>query len=74
MIYLVIIIVIIALFVIFEIFVLKSNLKLGGKIVITKNEVGRKLFSLELDADPDEIEKMNFILFKVVKEATKDLD
>lgn len=38
----------------------------GGKIVITQNEDGKKLFSLELDKDPDEIEQMSYISFKVI--------
>ena len=37
-----------------------------GEIVITTNRDGRKVFSLELDKTPEEIEKMKRVSFKVV--------
>ena len=37
-----------------------------GKIVITEGLDGKKLFSLELDKTPEEIEAMDVISFKVV--------
>jgi stress response protein SCP2 len=37
-----------------------------GKIVVTQGSSGKKVFSLELDKTPEEIETMNVISFKVV--------
>lgn len=37
-----------------------------GEIVITTNRDGKKIFSLELDKTPEEIEKMKRVSFKVV--------
>jgi hypothetical protein len=38
-----------------------------GKIIITQEPDGRKLFSLEIDKTPLEIENMKTITFKVVQ-------
>jgi hypothetical protein len=38
----------------------------GGQIIITQDASGKKLFSLELDKAPIEIEQMKRITFKVV--------
>lgn len=38
----------------------------GGQIIITQDADGKKLFSLELDKAPIEIEQMKRITFKVV--------
>jgi hypothetical protein len=73
MIYLILIPIII-LTVIIEIYLIKRRAKPAGQIVITIDERGKKLFSLELDKNPDEIEKMKYIIFEVVDEATEDLD
>lgn len=48
-----------------------TNQKYDGTIVI-KDEEGKRIFSLEIDIDPDEIEKMNVVVFKVVKEKIAD--
>ena len=45
-----------------------------GLIVITRDEEGKKLFSLELDKEPDDIEQMRYVVFKVTDEPTEDLD
>lgn len=37
-----------------------------GEIVITTDRSGKKIFSLELDKTPEEIEKMKRVSFKVV--------
>lgn len=37
-----------------------------GKIIVETNESGIKVFSLEIDEDPDDLEKRNRIIFKVV--------
>lgn len=42
--------------------------KTHGKILIQETEEGKRLFSLEVDIDPDEIENMQVVVFKVVKE------
>lgn len=47
------------------VYILSIRYRHGGQIVISKDEDGKKLFSLELDKDPDEIEKMRYISFKV---------
>lgn len=36
-----------------------------GDIVVTTNDEGRKLFSLEIHGDPNELEKQSSITFKV---------
>lgn len=36
-----------------------------GKIVVTTSDTGRKLFSLEIDGDPEEIEQKSSIAFRV---------
>jgi len=45
-----------------------------GHIVITEDEDGKKMFTLELDKNPDEIASMDYILFKVTGEATEELE
>ena len=45
-----------------------------GLIVITENEDGKKMFTLELDKDPDEIASMDYILFKVTDQATEEFE
>ena len=42
-----------------------------GTVVITTDENGKRIFSLELDRDPDEIEEMDNILFKVMSSHDK---
>ncbi len=44
-----------------------------GEIVITTDYSGKKIFSLELDKTPEEIEKMKRVAFKVVS-PKQDLD
>lgn len=39
-----------------------------GKVVITKSDEGKTLFTLELDIDPDEIKNMYALNFKVMDE------
>ena len=46
----------------------KPMIKHDGQIVITTNEEGKKIFTLELDKDPEEIENLNSISFKVTGE------
>ena len=45
-----------------------------GQIVIMEKEDGTKLFSLEIDKNPDEIAKMKYVCFKITGEATEELD
>lgn len=40
--------------------------KPDGEIVISTDEEGKTLFSLELDKSPEEIEEMDLVSFKVV--------
>lgn len=44
----------------------KRNGHHDGKIIVTKTSDGKKIFTLELDGDPDEIEGKDSISFKVV--------
>jgi hypothetical protein len=53
---------------------LKLRNDIDGKIVIITDDEGKKMFSLELDMDPDEIEKRQYIRFKVTDAADEDLD
>ena len=48
--------------------------KYDGAIVITTQENGKRLFSLEINRDPEELEKMTAVLFKVVDTYFEDLD
>jgi hypothetical protein len=45
---------------------IRRRTKPVGQIVITVDDRGKKLFSLELDKNPDEIANMTNIVFKVV--------
>lgn len=38
-----------------------------GELVVETNDEGRKLFSLQLDGDPEEIEQKSSISFKIAK-------
>jgi hypothetical protein len=64
---------VIVISVIFQIYFLKRNQKVDGDILILTTNEGKKLFSLELDKSPEEMEKMKFIVFKVVKSEEEDL-
>lgn len=63
----------IALFVIVAInlYVIFRPVKYDGYIVIETNEDGKKIFALEIDKDPDELEKSDHILFRVVDSSTE---
>lgn len=43
-----------------------KNRKSDGKIIITQNKAGTKTFSLELYKDPEELEHMKRVSFKIV--------
>lgn len=73
MIYFIVIGFVIVISVIFQIYFLKRNQKVDGDILILTTNEGKKLFSLELDKSPEEMEKMKFIVFKVVKSEEEDL-
>jgi hypothetical protein len=45
-----------------------------GQIIITTNEVGKHIFSLELDIDPYELKNMDVVSFKVTDKASPDYD
>lgn len=36
-----------------------------GRLVVTKNDDGKRFFMLEVDANPDDMEKMKRVSFKV---------
>ncbi len=43
----------------------KSGAGYDGTLVVNTNEEGKKLFSLEIDKDPDEIEQQGSLSFKL---------
>lgn len=45
----------------------RPNNKYDGQIVIGESESGGKLFSLELNGDPEEMEVNDSVIFKVVQ-------
>ena len=46
--------------------------RIDGHIVVTQNGDGKKIFSLELNKNPDDLELEEFIVFKVVEESEPD--
>lgn len=46
-----------------------KDMAYDGKLVITEQDEGPKVFSLEIDGDPEEIEHKKSIAFKVAKES-----
>jgi len=40
-----------------------------GRMILTRTEDGKKIFSLEIDKDPDLLENMRYITFKVIPES-----
>jgi hypothetical protein len=73
MIYIILIIIIIIITPITQVYLMKRKFKPVGMLVITENE-GKKLFSLELAKNPDEIEKMRYVIFSVTHDAEEDID
>jgi len=65
------------IFVIVWLFVdrMRKHNRYDGSMIVSVPAEGRKLFSLELDVTPEDLETRNSITFKVVKEdvITKDL-
>ncbi|MET0786520.1 MAG: phage holin [Paenisporosarcina sp.] len=45
-----------------------------GQIVVIENEDGNKVFSLELEKNPDEIASMDSITFKVTDQHSEEFD
>jgi hypothetical protein len=45
-----------------------SEAAYDGKVVVETNGAGKKMFSLELDGDPAEIEQKNAVSFKVANQ------
>lgn len=43
----------------------KSDERFDGAMNVITEKTGKKVFSLELDSDPDDLEKKNEIIFKV---------
>lgn len=57
------------------IFFLKRKLpRIDGQIVITKDDAGKKIFSLELDKDPEDIQIMKFVVFTITDKENKNYD
>jgi hypothetical protein len=62
----------IVLILLFVIFVLSVTISLfhrrhEGQIVVMEDEEGKKIFTLELNGDPEDIVRMKSVTFKVVK-------
>jgi hypothetical protein len=53
---------------------LKFRARDDGQIVITTTEDGKRIFSLELDKDPDELELMERVTFKVTDQQHPEYD
>jgi hypothetical protein len=53
---------------------LKLETKVDGYIIITEDETGKKMFTLEIDMNPDEIANMDYITFKVTDKPSEDLE
>ena len=49
-----------------HLYLFKRKKKFDGYMVITTKESGGKLFSLEIDKEPEEFESMTYVVFKVV--------
>ena len=71
---LVIFILVLAVGLLVQTFFIVIRRKIDGYIVIIMQEDGRKMFSLEIDRDPDNINPGDHILFKVVDEPTEDFE
>jgi hypothetical protein len=50
--------------VVFNVYLVLKNARYDGNIIITRTDEGKKLFSLE-DVDPEDIEQMNIVRFRV---------
>ncbi len=48
----------------------KSRTSYDGHIVVSTTEEGKKLFTLELDGDPHELEKRESVTFKIRSEGS----
>lgn len=48
--------------------------KFDGEMVITQDVDGKKLFSLEIAKNPEQIEQMKSVTFKVVKPGPENYD
>lgn len=55
-------------------YLIRRRLKGAGYIVITEDENGKKLFSLELNMNPDVIQEMKYVIFRVVNEPSEELE
>lgn len=53
---------------------LLSKLPHDGQMVITTNEAGIKVFSLELDKDPEDLEGQEYVSFKITDKRSEDYD
>lgn len=69
MIYIFIIAIVVGNILIIQLYLIKRKETVGQMIITIQD--GKKLFSLELDKDPDEIANMHSIVFKVVNEQDK---
>jgi hypothetical protein len=50
----------------FIVYILKDH---QGEIILTKDRTGKKIYSLVLEKEPEDIEHMRYVRFKVVKVA-----
>ena len=58
---------VIVILVIYLVYILAKNRKVDGEVVIQEKEGGGKLYSLELQVDPDEIDDRRTVTFRVRK-------
>jgi len=58
---------VIVILVIYLVYILAKNRKVDGEVIIQEKEGGGKLYSLELQVDPDEIDGRDTVTFRVRK-------
>lgn len=73
----IIVLFLILVFIVIDYFVIRAKTKptkYDGQMVITVLENSRKIFSLEELDDPEELERKEFIVLKVIKTDIVDID
>ena len=66
---------VLAFIIIITYLIFKLNTKrFSGQLVIKTNEEGKKIFLLELDKSPSDLENLHSVTFKVVKEESRGYD
>lgn len=72
--YIIVIILILAFSFVVDAYLIKRRKKVDGHIVLFIKDDGKKLFSLEIDKDLDDIAVGDYILFQVTNEPIEELE